>query len=108
MQDFAFPTQYDVIWIQWVIIYLSDDDFVAFFTRCREALTETGIIVVKDNVTNAGFILDVADASVTRSEAHLRLLFEASGLKVMEDKVQPHFPKDLFPVKMFALCPMGQ
>jgi len=52
IQNFNFSKQYDVIWIQWVVIYLSDEDFVSFFVKARAALTENGIIVLKDNFAN--------------------------------------------------------
>jgi 2-polyprenyl-3-methyl-5-hydroxy-6-metoxy-1,4-benzoquinol methylase len=47
---------YDVIWIQWVVGHLTDDDFVDFFLRCRKGLKPGGVIVLKENtckVTNA-------------------------------------------------------
>jgi len=86
-----------------VIIYLSDDHFVEFFKKCKNALTENGIIVVKDNVLHKGFCLDTEDSSVTRSDQHLKLLFEASGLKLIKEEQQKNFPSSLFPVKMYAL-----
>ena len=49
---------YDCIWVQWVLPHLTDDDLVKFFVRCKEGLTETGIIVVKESVTASGFNLD--------------------------------------------------
>ena len=49
---------YDCIWVQWVLPHLTDDDLVKFFVRCKEGLTETGIIVVKESVTISGFNLD--------------------------------------------------
>jgi len=103
MQNFVFTTQYDLIWVQWVIIYLTDDDFIRFFENCRNALTPTGIIIVKDNFIRNGFNLDLEDCSVTRSDDHLKLLFEASGLTIIKQKLQQNFPSDLFPVKMYCL-----
>jgi len=103
MQNFLFPRKYDVIWVQWVIIYLTDEDFVSFFTKCKESLTSNGIIFVKDNVTRQGFDLDTTDSSVTRSDRHLKLLFESSGLKIIKEEQQLNFPSELFPVKLYAL-----
>jgi len=77
IQSFEFPQKYDLIWVQWVIIYLSDADFISFFTRARDALTDTGIIVLKDNFSHSGFVLDTADASVTRSAFFLCYLLNA-------------------------------
>ena len=49
---------YDVIWVQWVG-HLTDDDFVAFFQRCRKGLKPDGVIVLKENtqVTHASTLL---------------------------------------------------
>ena len=30
MQTFEFEEKYDCIWIQWVAIYLTDEDFIKF------------------------------------------------------------------------------
>ena len=51
---------YDVIWVQWVVGHLTDDDFVAFFQRCRKGLKPDGVIVLKENtckVTHASMLL---------------------------------------------------
>lgn len=42
-------SDYDLVWIQWVVGYLTDDDLVAFFDRCASALrdTDAAYIVVK-------------------------------------------------------------
>ena len=31
--------RYDTIWAQWVLLYLTDDDLVSFFERCKKGLT---------------------------------------------------------------------
>jgi len=106
LQDHIFHIKYDIIWIQWVIIYLSEADFIIFFSNCRNALNTNGLIIVKDNLASSGFVLDLDDSSITRSEEHLKLLFEASGLKIIRNQQQLNFPQDLFAVKMFALAPI--
>ncbi|EKX43964.1 hypothetical protein GUITHDRAFT_110071 [Guillardia theta CCMP2712] len=59
LQDWV-PQQglYDVIWIQWVIGHLTDEDFVAFMMRCKRGLKEDGVIVLKENACTEGFIVD--------------------------------------------------
>jgi protein N-terminal methyltransferase len=104
MQDHEFgDRKYDCIWIQWCIIYLSDVDFIEFFRKCKNALSPGGLVVVKDNCTNKGFVLDREDSSITRSEPHLRWLFEQADLTVVRMRTQQGFPEKLFPVRMFAL-----
>jgi protein N-terminal methyltransferase len=97
-------TRYDVIWVQWVLLYLTDSDLIAFLRRCQQALSHNGIIVIKENCTlQGGFIVDKNDASITRSLQHLRLILQASGLKILKEELQPNFPRELLPVKMFAV-----
>ena len=68
------PFRYDVIWNQWVLLYLPDDDLIAYLRKCAEALRENGLICVKENVVMEGqFILDDEDNSITRTHAQYRL-----------------------------------
>jgi protein N-terminal methyltransferase len=74
LQDFTPESgRYDVIWVQWVIGHLTDDDFCAFFQRCRRGLKEGGVIVLKENVCKDGFVVDKDDSSVTRSDVYLQV-----------------------------------
>jgi protein N-terminal methyltransferase len=97
-------TRYDLIWVQWVLLYLTDSDLITFLCRCKQALSRGGIIVVKENCTlQQGFVFDKTDASITRSLHHLKLIFQASGLTLLKEEQQRNFPRQLLPVKMFAL-----
>ncbi len=40
MVDFKFEKQYDLIWIQWAIQFVKDDDLCVFLTHCKNALAE--------------------------------------------------------------------
>ncbi|PKA64380.1 Alpha N-terminal protein methyltransferase 1 [Apostasia shenzhenica] len=95
--------RYDVIWIQWCIGHLPDDDFVSFFKRAKVGLKPYGFFVVKENVSKSGFVLDKEDSSITRSDLYFRDLFEQCGLYVYSSKDQRGFPAELFAVKMYAL-----
>ncbi|CAK8997715.1 N-terminal Xaa-Pro-Lys N-methyltransferase 1-B (Alpha N-terminal protein methyltransferase 1A-B) (Methyltransferase-like protein 11A-B) (X-Pro-Lys N-terminal protein methyltransferase 1A-B) (NTM1A-B) [Durusdinium trenchii] len=46
--------RYDVIWAQWVLLYLTDEDLVAFLQRCKKGLRPNGMIFVKENVVIEG------------------------------------------------------
>ncbi len=62
------------------------------------------MIIVKENMTSSGEIeFDEEDSSVTRPEPILKSLFEKAELKIVRELQQQKFPKDLYPVKMFAL-----
>mmetsp|Transcript_12767 Transcript_12767/g.21666 ORF Transcript_12767/g.21666 Transcript_12767/m.21666 type:complete len:269 (+) Transcript_12767:122-928(+) len=99
------PGRYDVIWIQWVIGHLTDDDFVLFFDRCKRSLTPDGLILMKENNCGDGFLVDKEDSSLTRSDKYFHSLFDKCGLKCVDSEVQTGFPKELFVVRMYALRP---
>ena len=94
---------YDLVWIQWVIIYLSDYDFIALLARFKRSLKEGGYIVIKDNVCKSGSEMDEQDGSVTRSDYQLKQIFKKAGCEVVIDTHQRDFPKELFKVKYYAL-----
>lgn len=99
--------EFDVIWIQWCVIYLTDDDLIAFTKECVKALKQGGVIVIKDNVARSGFLVDKDDSSVMRSDRYMRSLFTRAGVQVIKHARQTDFPKDVYPVRMYALRPLA-
>ncbi|KAI3965848.1 hypothetical protein MKX01_010805 [Papaver californicum] len=95
--------RYDVIWVQWCIGQLADDDFVSLFKRAKVGLKPNGVFVLKENIAKSGFVLDKEDKSVTRSDLYFKELFKRCGLHLYKSKDQKGFPAELFPVKMYAL-----
>ncbi len=60
-------TQYELVWIQWCVGHLTDEQLIQFLQRCKTALNQDGLIVIKENVSTAGIdIFDEVDSSVTR------------------------------------------
>ncbi|KAI9915111.1 hypothetical protein PsorP6_007512 [Peronosclerospora sorghi] len=107
LQHFEPPVaSYDIIWIQWVLVHLTDLDLVRFLKRCRKALTPTGFIVIKENVfqTAEPYDLDRQDYSITRSAVYYKSLFQQAGLTLLGERRQRHFPEELYPVQMYALA----
>ncbi|CAG9771760.1 unnamed protein product [Ceutorhynchus assimilis] len=107
LQDFIpEPCQYDVIWAQWVLGHLTDDDFVKFFINCQTGLKPNGVIIAKENVTfTEEIVVDEKDSSVTRPMGLLKELFSKAGLHIYRLSKQTNFPKGLFTVYMFVLKP---
>ena len=106
LQDFDPPAaKYDMIWIQWVIGHLSDEDFVAFLQRCMQALKPGGMLGMKENnaLETEVFQVDEEDSSVTRSDTELRRLFTLAGLQVDNCTQQEGFPDGMFEIRMYAL-----
>ncbi|CAJ1388798.1 unnamed protein product [Effrenium voratum] len=96
--------RYDVIWAQWVLLYLTDEDLVAFLERCKKGLSSNGTIFVKENVVIEGqWNVDRDDNSISRTDAMYKEIFKKAGLVLQDELRQAHWPKELVPVKMYAL-----
>lgn len=111
LQDHMFDdgTKYDLIFIQWVLLYLTDRDLVEFIKRALTALHPGGRIMAKENVTaNNTFYVDKTDNSVTRAHAQYMSLFAEADAIVEDTQLQKGFPSDIFPVRMYLLKPKGR
>jgi protein N-terminal methyltransferase len=110
LQDFDdMGTKYDVVWSQWVLGHLVDDDLIRFFQRLTKVLNKNGIIVVKENFTKGNErIDDENDSSVTRPLSDFKKLIKQADLKIIKEARQTNFPKSLFPVYMLAMRPVAK
>ncbi|CAL5229119.1 g12384 [Coccomyxa viridis] len=97
--------RYDVIWMQWALLYLTDDDLLQLLERCKSGLKEDGLVIIKENVCEQGFVVDQEDSSLTRSDAYFLDLLKRAEYVVTGSAVQRNFPKGLFKVKMYAAKP---
>ena len=109
MQDHVWNPEilYDCIWLQWFLMYLTDDDLLEQLKKCMAHLTKdangkSGIIIVKENVRNTGIWLDKDDNSAIRSPMHFDKIFQVAGLEQIHKSDQPGWPKDLFAIKMWV------
>ncbi|KAI9275454.1 alpha-N-methyltransferase NTM1 [Phascolomyces articulosus] len=107
LQDFS-PTEgkYDLIWCQWVLGHLTDDDLISFFTRCMKGLKPHGLIGIKENNSSKDYIIDEEDSSVTRPNDSLKYIFNKAGLEVIKEEIQQGLPAGLFTVRMYMLKPI--
>lgn len=100
---------YDLIWNQWCVGQLTDAQLISYLQRCASALQKPhGWIIVKENMSSSPVgedVFDDTDSSVTRSDASFRKIFEKAGLVLKLTEVQRGFPKELFPVRSYALRP---
>lgn len=108
LQNFEPSEKYDLFWCQWVLGHLTDDDLVSFLRRCRKALNENGMIIIKENISSHGIVEDSLDSSVTRPIDEFLRIFQLANLRVVRQAAQNNFPKQLFSVKLFALRPVSQ
>ncbi|KAF8550447.1 hypothetical protein OG21DRAFT_1487767 [Imleria badia] len=102
---------FDVIWCQWCLGHLNDEDLVAFLRRSTAALRDsTSVIIVKENLCAEKkaprTVFDEQDSSWTRSDLAFKKIFEDAGLHLVRQKIQRGLPAGLYPVKMYALRPI--
>uniref|UniRef100_A0A7S0YQQ1 Alpha N-terminal protein methyltransferase 1 n=1 Tax=Polytomella parva TaxID=51329 RepID=A0A7S0YQQ1_9CHLO len=97
------PGRYHCIWIQWCLLYLTDDDVMTLMKQSKVGLAEEGIIFVKENICKEGFVVDNDDSSLTRSNEYMLKLFERANMQVLYNIKQRNFPKELFEVRMYVL-----
>ncbi|KAF1834495.1 hypothetical protein BDW02DRAFT_569025 [Decorospora gaudefroyi] len=111
------PGAYDVIWNQWCLGHLTDAQLLVYLRRCKEGIRQAAEgqegasrswVVVKENLStdiNHKDIFDEEDSSVTRSDDKFRMLFQEAGLKIVATEQQRGMPKELYPVRIYALRP---
>jgi protein N-terminal methyltransferase len=105
------PNSYWLIWNQWCLGHLTDSSLVSYLRRCAAGLTQSGMIIVKENIVrniNDEDLYDSTDSSVTRTDNNFRSIFDKAGLDVVRTELQRNFPKELLAVRMYALRPIPQ
>ncbi|XP_074598778.1 N-terminal methyltransferase [Brevipalpus obovatus] len=96
--------KYDLVWIQWVTGYLVDGHFVDLLKRFKKALAPNGLVIIKDNHSSDDQLEeDPRDSSVIRPRWLLKDIFTKSGLNLIAEPLQTGLPRELYPVRMFAL-----
>ena len=108
LEDWRPEERYELIWNQWCVGYLKDEQLVDYLRRCKEVLTADGWIVLKENIsTNADKedIYDEMDSSVTRTNEKFQQLFKEADVRLVKTEIQKGFPKGLYPVRLYALRP---
>ena len=99
---------YDLISINWCASFVTDDDLILFLNNCRPALTNSGKIFIKENITETHFRARRGSASVARTDSHYLDIFKAGNLSVIAEKLQEGLPDGWLPVKMYLLVPLDR
>jgi protein N-terminal methyltransferase len=101
---------YGVVWVQWVLNYLTDGDLVDFMRRAAAALDPAeprACVIVKETHTREGAAdwIDSEDASVCRTRHRFEEAFAAAGLEIRAEELEQGMPQGMLPVRMWALAP---
>ncbi len=97
---------YDMVWLNWSLMYLLDADIVTALTRAAEALRPGGFVVVKENMLPlpGAFRVDTAEGfNFFKSREYWRALWERAGLTEVTSRRSEPWPEDWIPVDMIAL-----
>jgi protein N-terminal methyltransferase len=102
-QDFEFESKYDCIWIQWCLENLDDFDLINFIKKCCDALSNDGLVIIKENIVAKGYVFSNSDYSKQRSDKIFKEIFTQCGLKIFKHFHHPNWPSDLMKVSVFVL-----
>ncbi|KAG5298388.1 DUF858 domain-containing protein [Histoplasma ohiense] len=109
IQSWTPTKRYDLIWTQWCTNHLTDVQLVEYLVRCKGALSERGLLILKENTNSdtANDYYDAVDSTVTRTEYKFLKLFSEAGLKVLRSEEQSGMPQrlHLLPIRLWALRP---
>lgn len=106
--------KYSCIWSQWVFLYLTDEELVAWLKKAKDFLEDGGFIFSKENVLPAGekekFVLDGQDNGLTRSVEDYQGIFADAGYDLVNlgenaDQASTQWFPNLYPLHMFVLKP---
>eukprot|EP00928_Gymnodinium_smaydae_P025821 TRINITY_DN2045_c1_g2_i1.p2 TRINITY_DN2045_c1_g2~~TRINITY_DN2045_c1_g2_i1.p2 ORF type:complete len:309 (-),score=68.49 TRINITY_DN2045_c1_g2_i1:304-1230(-) len=111
LQEFCASAAYDLVWMEWVLMYVPDADVVDFLRRCRLRLAPGGAIAVKENYETAAVEdeVDPEDFCVTRRVSHFEALFKEAGLRIVLKRRQKDWPAGpgAYPLMMWGLAPIA-
>jgi protein N-terminal methyltransferase len=107
LQDVVPEYSYEIIWIQWILLFIGEDDQVV---QILKLLAENSqILFVKENVVRVRGgerIFDHADRTVARSRSDFEAIFARAGLQIVAQCADEWLAKReprIFPVHMYLL-----
>ena len=122
LENFEFKKKYDLIWIQWCLENLEDEDLIPFLKKCYENINDNGIIIVKENLYNINeddpeenedknkkkennyeYKYSNLDYSKQRPDSFYINLFLECKFKIKLHFLNPNWPESLMPLCVYVL-----
>lgn len=114
LQTFDFNNEkYDLMWIQWCLENIEDQDLNKFMDKCREHLNDDGVIIVKENYfsqlnekeieNKKEFEYSEEDLSKQRRDSFYINLFFKHKFKIIKHFVNPNWPSSIMPLIVYVL-----
>lgn len=108
LQHFNFEREYDLIWIQWCLENIEDGDLNCFLKKCHKALSQNGMMIVKENYYKGDKEKDAIyaelDLSKQRSDSTYLDLFKNNGFVLKKHFLNPNWPSDFMPLVVYVLA----
>jgi protein N-terminal methyltransferase len=100
--------EYDLVWIQWVLMYASDSELFSFLEECKKSIRKGGFIGIKENTLSSEGkpVADRQDHSIVRCDEDFRKIFQKAGLNIVDYAIQKDFPSFVYPVRLYLLQPL--
>ncbi|EEA06386.1 uncharacterized protein CMU_008770 [Cryptosporidium muris RN66] len=114
LQNFEpIANRYDIIWIQWVVQYLSDDELLNFLVKMKNGLKynsigdSSSVICIKENIELHDVDeYDERDGSIIRSVSKYLSIFKEAKYECILEMDQTFLPSSFKPIKTFAIIPI--
>ncbi len=112
LESFKFEKKYDLIWVQWCLENLEDEDLEPFLNKCYTNLNDDGLIIVKENLDtfdeeekkeNKEFRYSDLDYSKQRPDAFYINLFIKNKFKIKLHFLNPNWPEEMMPLCVYVL-----
>ena len=123
LESFKFKKKYDLIWVQWCLENIEDEDLDFFLNECYTHLNDEGLIIVKENLFNNDedeieeeeeddkkkkdndleYQYSDLDYSKQRPDAFYINLFIKNKFKIKLHFLNPNWPKEMMPLCVYVL-----
>lgn len=113
LQFFDFKNKkYDLIWIQWCLENLEDEDLDSFISKCYNGLNDNGIVIVKENFfypidegpyKDKDYNYSDEDYSKQRKDMFYINLFMKHKFKIIKHFLNPNYPSKIIPLIVYVL-----
>jgi protein N-terminal methyltransferase len=107
IQDFKFEYSYDLIFVQWVLEYLKEENFIKFLSNVVVNLKDDGFLIIKENVnlSDDRIIYIEEEGSLIRPPKFFENGFKKVGLIVKNDElvVYKSIKEEIYDVKCWVL-----
>lgn len=103
LESFKYSNNYDLIWIQWCVEELMDDDLTNFLIRSKNALNKNGLIVLKENIISDGRAFWQSIHQKIRSPELFAKIIKDCDLEIIKYYVQKDNLNEILDVGIFVL-----